>query len=352
VSATKNAGFRMETRPYGNGYANFVGITCGWCRTEAWQPARDGGWAARIFRANKWKVGSRPNQHRCPACFGRARLGRKASDNPAIPKEIGKVIKERIISAHAQEVSLTIIEQPQQEAQDGPPADGAPPIQADSQSPPAASAGPLPRRGVRAPPGYLMPRREHVTRSARTTLGKDAEDGREFYALPLAGKWIWKPAADVTDAEKERWTPPRKLAPRTPQKETPMTNITPIRKDPMPTIEPVQTASSPRQPTREERGLIHDELTRVYDNVDQRYTASHSDKTLAEHLKLPRAWVTEVRTMFFGDHDRNQTSQLQIAKLDAAIETAKAATAKLLQMASEAETLERELVAARKLLED
>jgi hypothetical protein len=104
-------------------------------------------------------------------------------------------------------------------------------------------------------------------------------------------------------------------------------------------------------PTRDQRGLIHDELTKVYDLVGQRYAGSDSDKTVGERLDLPRAWVSDIRAMFFGDHDRNQQSEKQKLKLDAAIDMAKAATQHLMNMAAEAEAIEKSLTEARKLLE-
>jgi hypothetical protein len=54
--------------------------------------------------------------------------------------------------------------------------------------------------------------------------------------------------------------------------------------------------------------------------------------------------------MFFGDHDRNQQTDRKIKELDAAIELAKAATTKLLEMAATAETLAADLRVARSKL--
>jgi hypothetical protein len=129
------------------------------------------------------------------------------------------------------------------------------------------------------------------------------------------------------------------------------TNVTPIRKDPMPTADTKPAPAPTRKATREERGKIRDELTRVYNIDSQRYAGTDSDKAVAARLDVPRAWVSTIRDEDFGDHDRNEATLTKIADLDRAIVMAKDATAKLLQMASEAETLERNLTAARKLLE-
>jgi hypothetical protein len=110
------------------------------------------------------------------------------------------------------------------------------------------------------------------------------------------------------------------------------------------------TITPDRQPTRDERASIHDELTKTYDIVGQRYAGQDSDANVAGRLDLPRVWVTDLRTMFFGDHDRNQQTDRKIKELDAAIELAKAATTKLLEMAATAETLAADLRVARSKL--
>lgn len=140
-----------------------------------------------------------------------------------------------------------------------------------------------------------------------------------------------------------------------------MNTVTPIRKDTMPATDPLTLANDivrgvaavepPRNPTRDERAMIHDALTTAYDNVDQRYLKDGSDKALAEKLNVPRAWVADVRSMFFGDYDRNSETEKKKASLDAAINLAKLASTRLLEMASEADTLQRDLEAARKLMD-
>jgi hypothetical protein len=369
---SRHSDFMMETRPYGGGYTNFVGIKCGWCDTESWHPARNGGWAMRIFRATGWKVGSKPHQHRCPVCFGKARFARRKVDNPAIPPEIGKKLKEQIIASHLKDDlmnSSTIATSA--EVYHGPleatlaMADPSPPTEPKA-APAAAPAPPVVLRarkgGAAMTPGRtLFNRKENAKRSGETYTG--SVDGNAFYVVPLADGWTWKWAADVTSDEKFAWQANRtgRGAPRThtsKEKKPMAATVTPIRKDPMPTpleqanqiVSGVKAAPAPN-PSREQRGQIHDELTKVYDNVAERYLGGDSDKVVGERLDLPRAWVTEVRAMFFGEHDRNQNMEKQIGALDAAIKLAKTAATRLLEMASEADTLERALVEARKKLE-
>lgn len=407
---TRHCDFKMETRRYGSGHTNFVQIVCGWCSYEGWFPAKNGGWAMRIFRAHGWKVGSKPAQHRCPKCFGKAMASRRTPDNPVIPKELGKAIKTAMMENHVREALMStaaVIRPPR-----GMPAE--PPVGTADPTPPAepkAAPAPVPEpavgyfkpvRGSHSIPGRtLWPnRRNAASAGVRQTR---SVDGLAFFTVPLGHGWTWKHAADVTPEEKAAWLTTRTYGPRPmkradgskpdpgatvtthitrpdgkvsvltvplrdapidpPEEEPPMTaKVTPIRKDPMPTPDTTDAAHAfqstlraealdpNRQPTRDQRGLIHDELTKVYDPVDQRYGGSDSDKVLGARLDLPWRWVTDIRVAFFGDHDRNSQTEKQKKELDAAIIIAKAATSRLLEMAGEAETIEQKLMATRKLL--
>lgn len=349
--------FKMETRPYGDGYTNMVGIVCGWCRTEAWHPAKNGGWAVRIFRATGWKVGSKRTQDRCPTCFGKARNARRTPDNPVLTKEQATQIKARMDAQPMPTKSdllhtsvfvpkpITVwepVEQPTHLTDPIPPAEPQPPPAAIPEAPAGVLVG---RRGQRVLPGQIATRRRvNAVRAAkRVTCG---EDGVDFYTVPHGDMWLWKLPADTTPEERAAWTPSRVYPPRQPKEEPLMTDkVVPItRQEPMP-------AEAPKL-TREDRGLIHDELTKVYDIAAERYAGSDSDKVVAERLNVPRLGVSEVREMFFGAHDRNQDAVKKIASLDVAIEKARKASARLMEMAAEAETLERDLRAARKQLED
>ena len=125
------------------------------------------------------------------------------------------------------------------------------------------------------------------------------------------------------------------------QKEPPMP---PLAADPAP-------VTTYREPTRDERMTIHDELTKAYDIVGHRYSGNGSDAALAARLSMPRKWVADLRSMFFGDHDRNETVEKKAKELDAAIVLAQTASTRLMEMALEAETLHQDLVVARKKLD-
>jgi hypothetical protein len=368
----------METRRYGDGYSNFVGIKCGWCKVEEWHPAKNGGWAMRIFRVNGWKVGSKDNQHRCPVCFGRVINARRKPDNPAIPADVGKIIKVKLKEAHVKEALLgssvlnRFPEKPDREPVPLPqPIVAATPPEPPTPVPEPAPAYVIAVRGSQSRPGVSVHPNRHNARQAGTR-NTGSVDGLEFFTVPSPPDappgWMWKLANTVTDEERVAWRESRRYGPKptkrrpgsllgpkptipeTQKEEPTMTaEVTTLRKDPMPTPSLIEPAD--RQPTRDERGLIHDELTKVYDNVDQRYRGRDSDRVVAERLDLPRIFVTDIRAMFFGDHDRNADSEAKKAGLEELVKVAQAAGTRLIEMAAEAETIEQRLKAALKKLE-
>lgn len=113
----------------------------------------------------------------------------------------------------------------------------------------------------------------------------------------------------------------------------------------------VPIAEPPRQMTRENRRFIDESIAGLYDPKKERWLKDNSDKNMAERLKVPRAWVTEVREQLYGAFDRNEAAEQQSKKLDEAIAMAEAASTRLLEMAAEAETLVKSLqVVKAKLL--
>ena len=84
---------------------------------------------------------------------------------------------------------------------------------------------------------------------------------------------------------------------------------------PVKTVVPMN-AAPPREITREARRRIADLLEEVYLTKEGMYADSESDNTVAETLKYPRAWVSEVREMLFGDGDGNQLSSAKNRELD------------------------------------
>ena len=85
----------------------------------------------------------------------------------------------------------------------------------------------------------------------------------------------------------------------------------PVRKhEPKPKAEPapiikVETmaAETPRTISREDRKRIHEMIGQHY--LDVGYEPPWTDKLIAENLKVPQAWVAEIRDEFFGDEGSN-----------------------------------------------
>ena len=70
----------------------------------------------------------------------------------------------------------------------------------------------------------------------------------------------------------------------------------------------------PRTPTREDRRRIIEALDTHYDTKKERYTQNWSDKSLAEALKVPMAWVAEERDRVYGPNI-NEAASIRDEKL-------------------------------------
>jgi ribosome-binding protein aMBF1 (putative translation factor) len=99
------------------------------------------------------------------------------------------------------------------------------------------------------------------------------------------------------------------LAPLPPQPERPL--------EPLPELPPLPPkAEPPREPTVAERRRIVDALDEHYNIDNALYRQSWSDTALAAKLNLPRAWVTDIRTLLFGKADANENSALKLAAVE------------------------------------
>lgn len=68
-------------------------------------------------------------------------------------------------------------------------------------------------------------------------------------------------------------------------------------------------AEPPNEPTRDAKRRIRKEVQDHYDEDRGRYIGEASDVSIAESLKVPRAWVTQIREEFFGDSGENEEVQ-------------------------------------------
>lgn len=85
----------------------------------------------------------------------------------------------------------------------------------------------------------------------------------------------------------------------------------------VPIAEPAPAPETARRSTIEQRRRIVDRLDTLYDQTAQRYRGDMSDAKLAAELSFPRAWIAEVRSVSFGEFDRNEASEKHDAALSA-----------------------------------
>ena len=69
-------------------------------------------------------------------------------------------------------------------------------------------------------------------------------------------------------------------------------------------------AVPPRQPTPHDRRRMQDEIEAHWTHQDVCYVASWGDQDIAKTLNIPRAWVTDIRTGWFGERDTNQAAKV------------------------------------------
>lgn len=86
----------------------------------------------------------------------------------------------------------------------------------------------------------------------------------------------------------------------------------------MPSTTPVKprTVEAPRDATPQDNIRILDALETAYDRKAGYYHSDGSDARIAEALKVPRAWVTSIRSQLFGSQDTNQKRREAPARLD------------------------------------
>jgi len=81
-------------------------------------------------------------------------------------------------------------------------------------------------------------------------------------------------------------------------------------------LSPAPVADPPRKPTREDRRRISEALDLHYDIDGARYRKAATDDSLAKHLTVPRAWVTEIRDLMYGPEGNEQDELTAKAIID------------------------------------
>lgn len=102
-----------------------------------------------------------------------------------------------------------------------------------------------------------------------------------------------------------------------------------------------------RTPTMEDRRRILEELQAAYDPTRKAYVGELSDEKLAAKLSVPRAWVSDIRSSFFGP-DTNEAMLRVQGELVAWLAKLKDIEERALGIAGEAETARREVAALMK----
>lgn len=117
------------------------------------------------------------------------------------------------------------------------------------------------------------------------------------------------------------------------------------------TVPDIATLPEPRQPSREQKRRIHDEIQGNWDERACRYLGSASDQSIADTLHVTRAWVVEIRSDFFGDSGENADIAAFKTELTARIEEVGKLVENAMTSAARYDDLLKELKGMRSRLE-
>lgn len=105
-------------------------------------------------------------------------------------------------------------------------------------------------------------------------------------------------------------------------------------------------AEPPRQPSLADIRKIRQALDETYDDEAQCYRGDASDRTVAERLSVPRAWVSQERAHAYGP-ERCEKDREDLAKVDGISQRAAALETQAMEVAQAAENLRRDADAMR-----
>ena len=117
----------------------------------------------------------------------------------------------------------------------------------------------------------------------------------------------------------------------------------------MPHLVAIHPAPEVRQPTREDRRRIVEEISANYTDIG--YVGTASDATLAAKLDVPRAWVSAIRDEFFGPDQNEATIGLR-ADVQKLIQHAHSLEDRAMILAAEAEALRHDAERISNLTKD
>lgn len=378
--------FRCESRVYGGSYTRMIGVKCRVCRNEAWKPGENAGWGPRLFKG--WLLGRHgAGTDVCPGC--RNQKEKRTDLSPAAKRAAYNRIEDKLATSTALTTSISVGEGRQAKEEANPQANTVladklkealeivTPDPPKEPTPwPVAMHAPWPSRlrthlhkkdGIIRSTGFT--RMANCARAAEkwlTRSGRVYDKNTVNMALDTNGAWMWWPQGFTSpaqvgltpktyrDVSKFRdglraagASPPRARTPVNPPVEQTVVVVQRKEAETVPTQTDPPEMTSVRQPSREQRRAILDQLDLGYDMSAQRYNKDGSDQKVAEQLNVPRAWVTSLRTDLYGDFDRNEASDLRAKQLDDMVAKAVVAVDHLLSLATQAEGLLNELKAAR-----
>ena len=117
----------------------------------------------------------------------------------------------------------------------------------------------------------------------------------------------------------------------------------------LPNLVTIHPAPEVRQPTREDRRRIVEEISANYTDIG--YVGTASDATLAAKLNVPRAWVSAIRDEFFGPDQNEATISLR-ADVQKLIQLASSLEDRAMTLAAEAEALRHDAERISSLTKD
>ena len=117
----------------------------------------------------------------------------------------------------------------------------------------------------------------------------------------------------------------------------------------LPHLVVIQPPPEVRQPTREDRRRIVEEISASYTDIG--YVGTASDATLATKLDVPRAWVSAIRDEFFGPDQNEATIGLR-ADVQKLIQLALSLEDRAMTLAAEAEALRHDAERISNLTKD
>lgn len=382
--ANNNPGtFKFVTRPYGDEQKRTPGCegTCKKCGVTEWYPAVSPGAGHAIFKNKGWLLGRNgAKKDLCPTCANRrpiqvykppppqearekagriTRAGRLASTaldplhgidsavDTHAPVPVNTVLKEKLEAAMQEKATKTPAPTPPSASSD------LWPIPKDHWPSRVPNHGVTKGRWITVPTIGFSQRTNAARSAVQWFKNRGVDDAREgeHFVLRMLGRdnWSWGPPGLVKPTRKHARHPVAKPESKPPMPVTPPAPPAPQLVSPPGHVS--VTVPTGRPATRQQRQQIRDLLDQHYNTDDERYHGDWSDKKVAEQLDMPRAWVSDLRLDLYGSHDRNEANEQQKRKLAEAIEMAEAATARLIEMASEAEKLANELKEARRRLD-